>query len=44
MTKNERDLQLLLASGNEILFVVGKDISENIKIDENTKNIGKFEL
>ena len=44
MTKNERDTQILLAIGNEILFVVGKDLSDNIKIDNSTKNICKFEI
>ena len=34
-----RDELIVLASGNEILMIVGVEISDKIKVDKNTKNI-----
>ena len=35
----QRDNIILLASGNNVLLVFGYDISESVKIDENTENV-----
>lgn len=36
LTISQKNTQVLLANGSEILFVVGCDISDKIKIDQNT--------
>lgn len=39
-----RDNAVLLASGNNVLVVLGEDISENVKIDSHTLQIAKIEF
>jgi len=41
-SKNERDNLPVLASGNNIFIVLGKDISNLVKIDSNTEKIEKI--
>ncbi|MBQ8468190.1 MAG: tRNA lysidine(34) synthetase TilS [Clostridia bacterium] len=43
LTIKERDTQILLASGSEVLLVLGRDVSNKIKIDDGTSDIVKFE-
>lgn len=36
--REERDIQPLLCSGSEILWIIGKSLGNSLKIDKNTKN------
>lgn len=42
LTTKERDNQILLASGNSILLVLGEDVSDHAKIDSDTSQIVKI--
>lgn len=42
IAKTKRDVIPVLASEDKILVVIGEEISENVKITEKTKNIGKI--
>ena len=42
MDVDERDFIPLLVTGDQVLVVLGDDISENVKIDSNTDEIVKI--
>ena len=44
MPKNMRDKLLVIASGKRVYAVLGVDIAEEVKIDENTKRMWKIEI
>ena len=44
MPKNMRDKLLVIASGKRVYAVLGVDIAEEVKIDENTKRMCKIEI
>ena len=43
LSRDSKNKQLLLLSGDEVIWVVGRRLSDSFKIDENTVNILKIE-
>ena len=37
--KRNRDTLLLIADGKDVFYVAGKEISFDVKVDENSKNV-----